>query len=120
MNYKMKLNKINVFLKKLKYLMYNNLLILLIKYMIYNMSLFKLPLSKALCDYLELPEGSELEKKSVTIKLYEIIKNNNLFDTIDKRKIIANAELRSLFKMTDDEYLEFNNFQIFVSRAFIN
>lgn len=70
------------------------------------------------CAYLKLDSAVELPRTSVTALLYKHIKENNLLDPADKRKVIASPELRTLLCMKEDENLRFENFQHFVSRVY--
>lgn len=70
------------------------------------------------CEYLKLDASVDLPRTSVTALLYKHIKDNNMLDQSDKRKVIASPELRTLLHMKEDENLRFENFQHFVSRVY--
>lgn len=70
--------------------------------------------------YLGLEANAELPRTEVTKQLYAKIKASNLLDEADKRKIVADPTLRTLFRMQPNEQIEFNTFQGFVSRVYEN
>jgi hypothetical protein len=76
------------------------------------------PVPASFCAYLKLDASVDLPRTSVTALLYKHIKDNNMLDQTDKRKVIASPELRTLLHMKEDENLRFENFQHFVSRVY--
>jgi len=76
------------------------------------------PVPASFCEYLKLDASVDLPRTSVTALLYKHIKDNNMLDQTDKRKVIASPELRTLLHMKEDENLRFENFQHFVSRVY--
>lgn len=68
--------------------------------------------------YLGLEANAELPRTEVTKQLYAKIKSLNLLDPSDKRKIVPDQALRTLFHMKPDEQIEFNTFQSFVTRIY--
>ena len=73
----------------------------------------------AICKYLNLPLDTQLPRTTVTHQLYEKIKEQNLLNVDDKRVIMANKDLKELFKMeSDEDQISFLNFQKYLSRAY--
>lgn len=54
-------------------------------------------LSSELCEFLSLPEKSELSRREVFSKIHLYISNNNLQDPSDHRNILLDDKLEKLF-----------------------
>lgn len=76
-------------------------------------------LSDALCDFLEVPKGTELARTDVTRRLNLYIKEHNLQDAKDKRKIHPDAKLQKVLNTKPDDNLTFFNLQSFIKHNFV-
>lgn len=76
-------------------------------------------LSDALCDFLAVPKGTELARTDVTRRLNLYIKEHNLQDAKDKRKIHPDAKLQKVLNTKPEDNLTFFNLQSFIKHNFI-
>lgn len=76
-------------------------------------------LSDALCDFLDVAKGTELARTDVTRRLNLYIKENNLQDSADKRKIHPDAKLQKVLNTKPGDNLTFFNLQSFIKHNFI-
>jgi chromatin remodeling complex protein RSC6 len=81
--------------------------------------------SKQLCDFMNIPEGSEIARTEVTKHLVNYIKQNNLQEQTNKskNKIIPDNKLRDLLGFSKEEEsddLTFFNIQKYMNKHFIN
>jgi chromatin remodeling complex protein RSC6 len=76
-------------------------------------------LSDALCDFLAVPKGTELARTDVTRRLNLYIKEHNLQDAKDKRKIHPDAKLQKVLNTKPDDNLTFFNLQSFIKHNFV-
>lgn len=65
------------------------------------------------CDH-----GQELPRTVLTKMVYDYIKNENLQNPSDKRKINPNSTLKTLFHLKDGDELHFSNFQTYMKRLY--
>jgi chromatin remodeling complex protein RSC6 len=76
-------------------------------------------LSDALCDFLAVPKGTELARTDVTRRLNLYIKEHNLQDAKDKRKIHPDAKLQKVLNTKPEDNLTFFNLQSFIKHNFV-
>jgi chromatin remodeling complex protein RSC6 len=84
-----------------------------------NPSGFNKPLtiSKELCVFFDIPEESKLARTTVTKKIHDYIKVNELKDEEDGRIIKLNSELQSLFDI-EEETINFFELQKYLNKHF--
>jgi chromatin remodeling complex protein RSC6 len=80
--------------------------------------------SKQLCDFMNIPEGSEIARTEVTKHLVNYIKQNNLQEQTNKskNKIIPDNKLRDLLGFSKEEEsddLTFFNIQKYMNKHFV-
>lgn len=76
-------------------------------------------LSKELCAFLNLPEGTEKARTDVTKLLHEYIKTHNLQAEKDKRTIVPNDSLRKIMSIPDNaDKLTYFNLQTCIKHHF--
>ena len=76
-------------------------------------------LSDALCDFLGIPHGSERARMDVTRLLNAYIKEHNLQDPTDKRKILPDAKINGIMNLKPGDNLSYFNMQTFIKHHFI-
>jgi chromatin remodeling complex protein RSC6 len=76
------------------------------------------PISKELCAFLDVAEGSELARTSVTKALNAYIKSHNLQDENNKRTINPDKALMQLLKLKPDESITYFNLQKYMKAHF--
>ena len=76
-------------------------------------------ISDELCTFLGVAKGSELARTEVTKKLNAYIKENNLYDPTNKRKILPNAALKKLLGSNDGDDVSYFNIQRYMKRHYI-
>jgi chromatin remodeling complex protein RSC6 len=76
-------------------------------------------LSKELTDFLKVTAGTQLARTEVTRMLNTYIKEHNLQDASDKRKIKPDAALAKLMKLTDKDVLTYFNLQSHIKHHFV-
>lgn len=80
--------------------------------------------TKELCDFINIPEGSEIARTEVTKLLVNYIKENNLQEQTSERKnkIIPDTRLRNLLDLSNEEEqnLTFFNIQKYMNKHFIS
>ena len=74
--------------------------------------------SKELCDFLAIDKDVLIARTTVTKKIHEYIKEHELKDTTDGRKIIPDAKLTELLKLKKDDELTFFNLQKYLNKHF--
>ena len=77
-----------------------------------------LPIHSILAEFLGVPIGTLMSRTEVTRRINKYIRENNLRDKENHRKIIPDENLKKLFKMNDDMELTFYNIQKFISPLF--
>jgi chromatin remodeling complex protein RSC6 len=78
---------------------------------------------ETLVKFLGLESGVEMPRTKVTSALYAYVKSNGLQShmvegKLDKRTIVPDAKLRTLFGLGKDETIEFKTFQTHVSKLY--
>lgn len=68
-------------------------------------------ISNELCDFLSVPFGTEMARTEVTKFLTSYIKDNNLQQQEDKRKIAPDKKLQKLLKITKEDQVTYFNLQ---------
>ena len=76
-------------------------------------------LSDDLCDFLGIAHGSERARMDVTRLLNAYIKEHNLQDPTDKRKIIPDAKINGIMNLKPGDNLSYFNMQTFIKHHFI-
>ena len=76
-------------------------------------------LSDALCSFLNQPMGSRLGRTDVTRMVNAYIKDVDLQDPQDKRRILPDAKLRTVLSLGDDDVLTFFNIQRYIKHNFL-
>ena len=76
-------------------------------------------LSDELCEFLSVPKGTELARTDVTRRLNLYIKEFNLQDEKDKRKIHPDAKLMSVLSVKSGDVLTFFNLQSYIKHNFV-
>ena len=76
-------------------------------------------ISDALSDFFGLPHGSEVARTEVTKRITAYVKENNLQDPADKRKINPDAKLKSILEIPAGTQLSFFNLQACVKHQFV-
>ena len=73
-------------------------------------------------EFCEQPWGcepdQELPRTMLTKMVYDYVKEENLQDPEDKRRIFPNETLKKLFHLKDTDELHFNNFQTYMKRLY--
>lgn len=75
--------------------------------------------SKALCEFMDRKEGSEIARTEVAKALTEYIKTNNLQNKENKRIIYPDDKLKFLLGIDDAQELTYFNIQKFMNKHFI-
>lgn len=76
-------------------------------------------LSDGLCDFLDVPHGTELARTDVTRRINAYIKEQKLQDEKDRRIIHPDAKLAAVLERTGDKPLTFFNIQSCMKGNFI-
>ncbi len=76
------------------------------------------PISKELAEFLGKTDGSEMARTEVTREINAYIRNNNLQDKENGRRINPDAKLKSLLKLKKGEELTYFNLQRYMSPHF--
>ena len=76
------------------------------------------PISKELSEFLGKTDGSEMARTEVTREINAYIRNNNLQDKENGRRINPDAKLKSLLKLKKGEELTYFNLQRYMSPHF--
>lgn len=77
-----------------------------------------LPIHAILANFLEVPIGTLMPRSEVTRRINRYIKENDLQDKQNSRKINPDEKLKELFKMDDTMQLTFFNIQKYISPLF--
>ena len=75
-------------------------------------------ISPELCSFLGKPEGTEMARTEVTKHLTTYIKEHNLQDSENKRKIVPDAALKKLLNVDESSELTYFNLQKFMKVHF--
>jgi chromatin remodeling complex protein RSC6 len=76
-------------------------------------------LTDALCDFLGVARGTELARTDVTRRINLYIKEHDLQDKADKRKIHPDAKLSTVLSLSPDTKLSFFNMQTALKHNFV-
>lgn len=76
------------------------------------------PISKELAEFLGKTDGSEMARTEVTREINAYIRNNNLQDKENGRRINPDTKLKSLLKLKKGEELTYFNLQRYMSPHF--
>ena len=75
-------------------------------------------ISNALCNFLGKPEGTEMARTEVTKHLTQYIKNHELQDQANRRKIVPDAALKKLLNVNDSDEVTYFNLQKYMKVHF--
>ena len=75
-------------------------------------------ISKELCSFLGQPVGTEMARTEVTKHLTSYIKEHNLQDQENKRKIVPDAKLKKLLNLTASDEVTYFNLQKYMKVHF--
>ncbi len=76
-------------------------------------------ISPELCEFMDLPEGSEMARTEVTKYIIQYIKNHKLQNTNDAKLIKPNIKLKSLLDINEKDALTYFNIQRFMNKHFV-
>lgn len=76
------------------------------------------PISDELCQFLSLPTGTEMARTEVTKHLTTYIKDNNLQDENNKRKIVPDSALQKLLGVSASDEVTYFNLQKYMKVHF--
>ena len=77
-------------------------------------------ISKELCEFMKIPNGSEVARTEVTKHIIQYIKDNNLQSKENAKLIAPNNKLKKLLKVKDtDDPLSYFNIQRYMNKHFI-
>jgi chromatin remodeling complex protein RSC6 len=77
-----------------------------------------LPIHSILAEFLGVPIGTLMSRTEVTRRINKYIRENNLRDKENYKKIFPDEKLKKLFKMDDNIELTFYNIQKYISPLF--
>jgi chromatin remodeling complex protein RSC6 len=77
------------------------------------------PLSDELCSFMGLPSKSQKSQTDVTKFVAEYVKSHNCFDPSFKRRIIPDAKLGKLLRVSDGQEVTYLNLQSFLKVHFL-
>jgi chromatin remodeling complex protein RSC6 len=77
------------------------------------------PISKELCNFLNVEKGTEFARTEVTRYIIKYIKDKNLQDKDNKRVIKPDAALKSLLKTKKTDELTYFNLQKHMNKHFV-
>lgn len=75
-------------------------------------------ISSELASFLEKPQGTEMARTEVTREINKYIRNNNLQDVANGRKINPDGKLRALLEVPVSDELTYFNLQKYLSKHF--
>ena len=75
-------------------------------------------LSNDLCDFLEKPHGTSMARTEVTRIINEYIRNKNLQNPSDRRKILADDKLKSILNIDPEKGLSYFSLQASIKHHF--
>ena len=76
-------------------------------------------ISKELCDFMGLENGSSMARTDVTKYIIDYIKEHNLQDKDQPKQIKPNPQLKSLLDFKNDDPLTFFNLQRYMNKHFL-
>ena len=84
-----------------------------------NAFLVQRPLTDELCSFMGLKSGEKRSQTEVTKFISEYVKTHSCFDPTFKRRILPNAALAKLLRVSDKEEVTYLNLQSFLKVHFI-
>jgi chromatin remodeling complex protein RSC6 len=75
--------------------------------------------TKALCEFMNKEEGSEIARTEVTRALVNYIKQNKLENTVNSKIISPDDKLKILLGLEDDQELTYFNIQKYMNKHFV-
>lgn len=75
-------------------------------------------LSKDLCEFLGVDASTQLARTEVTKRVTSYVKDHNLQDQSNKKRILPDAKLQKLLNVPKDKNLEFFNLQTFLKHHY--
>lgn len=76
-------------------------------------------ISKDLCKFMGVKEGTQLARTEVTKYIIQYIKDNKLPDETNKKIINPNAKLKNLLKLSKGDEVTYFNLQKYMNKHFI-
>tara|TARA_Y100000590_G_scaffold400046_1_gene483802 strand:+ start:1211 stop:1633 length:423 start_codon:yes stop_codon:yes gene_type:complete len=76
-------------------------------------------ISAELCTFLGLAPGTEVARTEVTKQMSKYIKNNNLQDQENRRRILCDEALRNLLSVNEDDEVTYFNLQKYLKPHFV-
>lgn len=76
-------------------------------------------ISKDLCKFMGVKEGTQLARTEVTKYIIQYIKDNDLPDKSNKKIIKPNKKLKSLLKLEKNEQVTYFNLQRYMNKHFV-
>jgi hypothetical protein len=76
-------------------------------------------ISDEMCDFLEVPRGTEMSRTDVTRKINAYVKQHNLNKPDNKRIILPDAKLKKILGVTGNEEVSFFVLQRYIKNHFI-
>lgn len=77
------------------------------------------PLSDELCTFMSLPSKSQKSQTDVTKYISGYVKSHNCFDPAFKRRILPDAKLAKLLRVTDKDEVTYLNLQTYLKVHFL-
>jgi len=77
------------------------------------------PVPQVLRDLLGIEED-ELPRSKVTRLLYQYFTDNGMYNSKTKKEIIPNNKIKKIFKMNDNDIINFYNLQTWLKKVYIN
>jgi chromatin remodeling complex protein RSC6 len=72
-----------------------------------------------LCKFMNMPAESSATRNAITAFIMEYITIHKLQDMADRKRIILNEELATLFKMTSADQITYFNLHKYISKLFL-
>lgn len=77
-------------------------------------------ISKELCEFMNINENSEIARTDVTKALISYIKEKNLQDSVNKKKICPDDKLKKLLGIETEDELTYFNIQKYMNKHFLH
>lgn len=75
-------------------------------------------ISSELCDFLKVDRETQLARTDVTKKITQYIKENNLQDPLNKRRLLLDKSLTALLQPSDGQEVTYFNLQSFMKKHY--
>ena len=75
--------------------------------------------TKELCDFMNIEENSMIARTDVTRNLISYIKEHNLQDPLNKKRIVPDDKLKNLLGLESEDELTYFNIQKYMNKHFI-